>query len=148
MEENGRATLRFDGRCTGNGTRDARAGWGYALWIDGEEVAASSGMIDPPAHATVNTAEYAGLVVGLRAVLRGYPDVQTLDIEGDSQLVIKQLTDEWGCGTMYLKPWLREARRTLGRLEGRGCDVRLRWIPRDRNTRADALSREAFDETE
>lgn len=139
------AILYFDGRCTGNGTPSARAGFGWALQVDGEEVANGNGMVDQAAESTVNVAEYAGLVVGLRAVVRDYPDLTALKIRGDSKLVISQMTLQWGCGAAHLREYKREADVLIGVLEAWDCEVGFQWIPRDLNERADDLARAAFE---
>jgi probable phosphoglycerate mutase len=142
------AILYFDGRCTDNGKPNARAGFGWALQIDGEEVANGNGMVDLAAKATVNVAEYAGVTVGLRVVVRDYTDLAALEVRGDSKLVINQATYRWACNTPHLQAYRSAVTALVKRLEYRGCNVRFQWIPREQNERADALAKAAFDETE
>ncbi len=139
--------LFFDGRCTGNGTPVARAGYGWVITRDGETIASDKGLAGAGAGVTMNTAEYAGLLAGLRALL-ALDRVDAVEVRGDSQVVIRQVRGDCGCWTAHLKPLHQEVLDLAGQLMARGCAVSLRWIPRGENKRADALSRAAFADLE
>jgi ribonuclease HI len=140
--------LYFDGRYTGQEPPGYSAGFGWSLEVAGAERACGCNLIDPAVTTTVNVAEYAGLVVGLRVVLRDHGDLTRLEVMGDSQLVIDQVARDSGCWTPHLRRWRETAWDLMRKLERRGCEVTLKWIPREENARADALSREAFYATE
>jgi ribonuclease HI len=140
--------LHFDGRCIGGGTPNARAGYGWLVLARGDEVVASGkGLAGFGDGVTVATSEYAGLLAGLRALLDLDLDgVTAVEARGDSQVVIRQMTGDYGCWAAHLKPLHQEASDLARRLQAAGVAVTFRWIPRDENRKADGLSRAAFDE--
>jgi ribonuclease HI len=81
-------------------------------------------------------AEYLALIAVLDAALDCKP--ARLVIHGDSQIVIGDVSLEEGAPS--LSAYAREARRLISRLG----EVELRWIPRARNSAADALSQRAI----
>ncbi|BCJ60986.1 bifunctional RNase H/acid phosphatase [Micromonospora endophytica] len=89
--------------------------------------------------ATNNVAEYRGLIAGLTAAAElGADEVQ---VKMDSKLVVEQMSGRWQIKHPGLRPLAAEAARLVGRFTA----VRFEWIPRDRNTHADALANAAMD---
>ena len=87
---------------------------------------------------TNNEAEYSALINLLtEARARG---ITTLDVYGDSQLVISQVTRAW----KIKKPHLFELASKVWELAC-GMSVSFKWVPREQNKLADALSNEAID---
>jgi ribonuclease HI len=123
----------FDGASRGN---PGEAGAGALLEDERGQVAWETAM--PLGVRTNNEAEYLALILLLEeAARRGLGD---LDVYGDSRLVVSQVSGSWKIN----EPRLRElATRVWALCEGR--KVRFSWIPRERNTRADALSNQALD---
>jgi ribonuclease HI len=89
-------------------------------------------------HATNNEAEYTGLILGLEAAKKH--NVQHLEIEGDSNLVVNQVLGAWQVKTPTLVP-LKSKAATLYWSFPKKI---LRHIPRELNQDADALSKEAL----
>jgi ribonuclease HI len=90
--------------------------------------------------ATNNVAEYRGLIAGLQAARElGATDVE---VRMDSKLVVEQMSGRWRVKHPAMQPLAAEAAALVRRL-GR---VRFGWVPRSRNTRADALANRAMDE--
>ena len=88
---------------------------------------------------TNNVAEYQGLIAGLRAAIElGATEV---DVRMDSKLVVEQMSGRWKVKHPGMKPLALEA----GRLVREIGVVRFEWIPRRRNSRADALANRAMD---
>lgn len=88
---------------------------------------------------TNNVAEYQGLIAGLRAAIELGATV--VDVRMDSKLVVEQM-----CGRWKVKhPAMQSLAQEAGRLVGEIGSVRFEWIPRLRNSRADALANEAMD---
>ena len=81
---------------------------------------------------TNNTAEYEGLLAGLRAAAG--LGVKHLVVRGDSQLVVKQVTKEYGSPQMGA--YLDEVRKLEQHFDG----IRMEHIPRGENFIADKLS--------
>jgi len=87
---------------------------------------------------TNNEAEYAALMAVLDAAIDA--KVQKLEVFGDSQLVIKQVSGEWLINAKTLVPMCR----SVLDLKAQIPSVVMRWIPRDQNSEADALSKRAI----
>jgi hypothetical protein len=81
--------------------------WGYIIWQlpDWNIIAAESGLIENP-HITANISEYHGCLNALRCAIR--LKITDLILFGDSNLVIKQLTDVFQCHAPGLKILLKE----------------------------------------
>jgi len=86
-------------------------------------------------QGTNNEAEYATLIAGLQAVLaylRGRktrPSTVTLEIRGDSQLVIRQVEGAWSARDARMRDFRDEARSLLGAFAA----VRYTHQPRSRS---------------
>jgi ribonuclease HI len=83
---------------------------------------------------TNNTAEYEGLVTGLR--LAKELDIPWLLIRGDSQLVAKQVQKEYGCNNDKMTEYLTE----VWRMEKFFSGFEVRYVPRLDNRDADHLA--------
>lgn len=123
-------TLHFDGSCFPTGSE----AYGSFVLKEGDTVLHEHSFLEAK-EGTNNIAEWAGLVAGLRYLRDHYPD-QPVEIYGDSQLVIRQLTGEYVCKKDHLRPYLSEARQLL---EGRTWTAN--WVRRAKNTHADRLSK-------
>jgi ribonuclease HI len=129
----GRAHLYFDGACRGN---PGPASVGWVIVTDAGIVAEGSDTIG---RATNNQAEYEALVAVLEAARDyGYDEVQ---IRGDSELIVKQVTGEYGVND----PDLREYRVRVHELLGAFDDWTISHVPREINDRADELANDALD---
>jgi ribonuclease HI len=134
-------TVHFDGACQppkGPGI----ATFGYL--IEGEGLyAEESGLAAPPysERSTNNVAEYVAASRALEWLLaqkyRG-----AVVMMGDSQLVIRQMTGEYEVRAEHLGPY----HEWLGQLAGQFSHVEWKWVPREENRVADALSKRALDD--
>ena len=129
-------TLYFDGLC-GPVNPGGIACYGWLLLQDGKEIAQGDGVEARGPKATNNVAEWSALLYGLRAAAALRPE--SLEIRGDSQLVINQLTGSWRMNAARLRPYRERCLELL-----RGCQWGARWIPREQNEATDALSRKAY----
>jgi ribonuclease HI len=127
----------IDGGSRGN---PGPAAWGVAvLDDDGECVEGHSGSIG---RATNNVAEYRALIEALRlADRRGAGEV---DIQADSELVVRQIKGEYRVRHPDLKPLYLEAVRLIRGLSS----FRIRHVRREYNTLADRLVNSALDGAE
>jgi ribonuclease HI len=92
-------------------------------------------------HATNNVAEYVAAIRALEWLAKhGYPGDVVL--VGDSQLVIRQMKGEYEVRAEHLKAYHEH----LVQLARQFRRVEFRWVPRDQNGRADALSKMALEE--
>jgi ribonuclease HI len=88
---------------------------------------------------TNNVAEYQGLIAGLTAALEvGATDVL---VRMDSKLVVEQMSGRWQIKHPAMRPLAAQAAELVRELGS----VSFTWIPRARNTRADALANRAMD---
>ena len=126
----------FDGASRGN---PGKAGAGACL-VDssGEMVWECAEFLG---RRTNNEAEYTALIRLLaEARARGIP---SLEVRGDSKLVICQVKREWKINLPHLRKLAEEAWALM-----EGMTVTLIWIPREKNKLADALSNRAIDEAD
>lgn len=88
---------------------------------------------------TNNVAEYRGMIAGLRAAVElGATDV---DVRMDSKLVVEQMSGRWKIKHPAMRPLAQEAAELVREIGS----VRFEWVPRLRNSRADALANQAMD---
>lgn len=130
----GRVHLYFDGACRGNPGPSAV---GYVL-VDGDGIVAEGG--ETIGRATNNQAEYRALLRGLEvAATHGY---DTVEIRGDSELIVKQVRGAWDTND----PTLRELRVEVHELLTEFDEYSITHVPRETNERADELANEALDD--
>lgn len=136
----GELTLYFDGSCD-NTVQDRVATFGWLLKRGTERLAYGRGLLFSGLGATSNVAEWGALERGLEAALEMRP--ARLEIRGDSKMVIEQLTGRWRTRALHLRPYRERCRKLLRQM---GCFGSARWIPREENVEANALSRLAYRE--
>lgn len=90
--------------------------------------------------ATNNVAEYIALVSGLEGAYGLNPEARIL-VRMDSKLVIEQMAGRW----KIKHPDMQQLGARVQKLVA-GKQVRWQWIPREENSRADALANKAMDE--
>ena len=95
---------------------------------------------------TNNVAEYHALIQGLNCVKQRAEKGDTVSVIGDSQLVIRQMTGAYKVRSQNIIPLFARAKKLRNQLRGKGVRVRFKWVPRDENAVADALSHAAFEE--
>ena len=89
--------------------------------------------------ASNNVAEYRGMIEGVRTAIALDPTAE-LTVRLDSKLVVEQMTGRWKIKHPAMAELAAEAREVLT-----GTPVRFEWIPREKNTRADACANQAMD---
>lgn len=90
--------------------------------------------------ATNNVAEYIALVSGLEGAYGLNPEARIL-VRMDSKLVIEQMAGRWKIKHPDMQQLGAQVQRIVS-----GKQVRWQWIPREENSRADALANKAMDE--
>lgn len=133
--------LQFDGGSRGN---PGLGGSGAVLLASN----ASSGILTEVWNCynylgekkiTNNVAEYSGLLSGLKGIVK--LNIQSVEIQGDSQLVIRQLQGQYQVRSDTLKPFFKRAMTLLKKIRRKT----FKHIPRELNARADYLSNQAMD---
>mgnify|MGYP001618610179 CR=1 FL=1 len=125
------ATVWFDGCCLGN---PGPMGAGAVVQGEGDRKVLSKAF----GRGTNNQAEYHGLILGLRHALA--MGAERVTVHGDSQLVLRQLDGRYAVKADGLRALHDEAKGLLGRF----TQVKLEWVPRERNGEADEASRAAL----
>lgn len=135
-----RLIVEADGGSRGN---PGVAGYG-ALVRDAETGALLAERAEPLGRASNNVAEYRGLIAGLQAVLVIDPGA---DVEArmDSKLVVEQMSGRWKIKHEDMKRLALETRDVAADISAAGGSVSYKWIPREKNKAADALSNVAMD---
>lgn len=90
--------------------------------------------------ATNNVAEYVALIAGLKAADEISESAELL-VRMDSKLVIEQMSGGWKIKHPDMQQLGREVQEIA-----RGKKITWQWIPREENSRADALANKAMDE--
>ena len=127
--------IYFDGASKGN-PGDAGCGWRIVSG-DGSESSGGRSL----GQATSNVAEYQGLISALREA-RPSPG-ETVNVRGDSKLVIEQVQGNWRVNAPHLQPLAREARELVSEYRSNGCEVNFEHIPRSENSYADSMASRA-----
>ncbi len=123
----------FDGASRGN---PGTAGAGALLVNENGEVIWETARF--LGTKTNNEAEYTALLLLLKAAKER--DIKTLNIYGDSKLVVSQVSKQWKINLPHLRALAQEAWSLM-----EGMSVTLEWIPREKNKLADALSNQGID---
>ncbi|MGB3907739.1 MAG: ribonuclease HI family protein [Methanomethylovorans sp.] len=125
--------IQFDGGSVPNpGIR----GIGVILLEDDHVLKEISRKLD--GTGTNNEAEYSALIEGLKQALAlGWTEIL---VQGDSSLVINQVVGSWKVNKDNLKPLNEEAKLLLSKFRS----VKVEWIPREMNFRADAAASRAL----
>jgi len=121
--------LNFDGCSKGN---PGLSGAGAVIYNNNIEVWAGYSFVDT--SATNNQAEYTGLIIGLKYAVDN--QIQDLLVQGDSQLVINQMTGKYKCNADKLVVLYKTAKA----LENQIKNVQYAHVLRKFNARADELS--------
>lgn len=137
-------TLYFDGAC-GPKNPGGTAAYGYILSHFNEELERMDGVIGTGPEMSNNVAEYAGLANGLVAFRCHIADLDmkatTLQVRGDSQLVINQMSGKWKARSGLYYPWYLKAQEQCKITRKLGVKIAFDWIPRELNQECDTLSK-------
>ncbi len=131
-----RVTVEADGGSRGN---PGPAGYGAVV----KEAATGEVLLERAESlgvTTNNVAEYSGLIAGLQAAAE--LGAAHVDVRMDSKLVVEQMSGRWQIKNPGLRPLAAEAAKLVRRFD----TVTFDWIPRERNSDADALANRAMDE--
>ena len=125
--------LRFDGASKGN---PGKAGSGAVLYDSiGNEVFTISRNLG---IQTNNYAEYFGLLIGLQEASKR--KIKYIHVEGDSQLIINQLTGKYRIKNEKLKILYLALQPIISGF----TDIKFKHIYRNKNSRADELANKAI----
>ena len=89
-------------------------------------------------HATNNEAEYKAIILGMEQAHE--LNIEHIEIEGDSNLVVNQVLGNWKAKEPNIIPLVTKARNLYQTFKTK----KIRHIPREENKDADVLSKEAL----
>ena len=126
--------VNVDGGSRGNPGEAAAAA--VVTTPDGEELTSRGERLGV---ATNNVAEYRAMLLGIQ--LARELGASEVDLVGDSELVVKQLTGEYKVKKRELQPLWMEVRAALRDFD----DWTVRHVRREENAAADALVNDTLD---
>ena len=124
----------FDGASAGN---PGKMGTGFVIFNEKDDV-----IIEGSEYigvGTNNEAEYQALISLLEFAVEN--KIETLEVFGDSKLVIEQVLGRWKVKAENLKPFAKIAQNLFSKVP----NISINWIGRDFNTFADKLSKKGVD---
>lgn len=113
--------------------------WAWVLLEDDRHLQQACGCLGDGPGSTNNRAEYEAVIRGLRFLQANHLD--GVRVRTDSQLVVRQLQGVYAVRSPAILPLYAEAMSLV-----RAIAPVLEWIPREQNTLADALTRQAYAE--
>lgn len=128
-----KGVLHSDGASRGN---PGPAGIGFTLSIDDELTYRGGSFIGETSN---NVAEYNALIWALENAKAA--GVDEIEVQADSELMVKQLSGAYRVKNEGLKPLFAQAKTLLGEFD----TVSLKHVRREFNADADALANEAID---
>jgi ribonuclease HI len=140
MQTNIRFKAYFDGACSPTNPGGTAAFGAYV--IEGKErIWQCSEVYKPPVgrekETTNNIAEYLGVISVLDFFINSDLIHERILVLGDSNMVIEQSFGKWKIKKGLYKPFALVAKEKLQSFK----NIEGKWIPREENWRADALSK-------
>ncbi len=129
--------LFFDGSC---GPVNPGGNMGLGCYAEDENnriIFQISKKIESSPNNTNNKSEYLSLIEGLKKLIELNLQQETIEVYGDSQLVIMQMKGLW----KWKKGKYVETAFQCKMLRNKFSDIDFNWIPREENKSADILSR-------
>lgn len=90
-------------------------------------------------RGTNNVAEYRGAIAAVEAAIE--LGATELELNMDSQLIVRQIEGSYRVRNAALRPLFRQLQDLLNQLDA----FKIQHVPREQNTRADALANAALD---
>jgi ribonuclease HI len=103
-------------------------------------IARKYGVVGKGPRMSNNVAEYAALCEALRFLENRNMTQSLIEVRSDSRLLVNQMTGDWKFHKGLYEQKYSEAKE----LAKRFSNISYKWVSRERNEEADALSREAY----
>ncbi|RJO60694.1 MAG: reverse transcriptase-like protein [Dehalococcoidia bacterium] len=116
------------------------ATYGWVAYRDGQKLREDCAMVCSGPEATNNVAEYSAVIFALKWLLENGRESEKIVVCSDSQLCIYQLTGDYAVRSGRIRPLYEQARALARKFKF----LEFRWVPREENKEADALSRKAY----
>ena len=112
---------------------------GYVIKKGGLTIAKGSKVIGEGKGMTSNVAEYHALIHVLEEIKKRQLYTEEILIRSDSNLLVNQMNGNWKVKAASIFALYREAKILAADL-----NLKIKWVPRELNEEADAMSRVAF----
>lgn len=132
-----RVTCYFDGS-TEPKNPYGHTSYGALVKINGRVVLEESGYVGVGEGMSNNVGEYSGAIAVMEYLIK--KKIYVAVIFGDSRLVVRQMNKKMKARSGMYMPYFIKARKLKAELP----DVKFIWIPREQNSHADYLSRQAI----
>jgi ribonuclease HI len=131
----------FDGLCQPVNPGGV-ACYAYVVKENGNTIHSEYGVAGEPfsIESTNNVAEYTALQKALEWLAGSGRLRETVVVRSDSQLVVNQLSGQYRVRTKKLVPLYLSATALMKKF----ADIRIKWVPREKNAEADRLTNVAY----
>ena len=116
--------------------------YAFVVKVDGNTVYSDYGIAGEPFsdNSTNNVAEYTALVKALEWLLANNLSSSRVEIMGDSQLIVNQLTGDYKVKAKRMLPLYKQVLLLMSKFQ----DTQIKWVPREKNREADRLTNKAY----
>ena len=114
--------------------------YGTHIERDGEVLLSESGYIGHNPNTSNNVAEYSGFIRALEFLKERGLHREPIHARGDSNLVVQQVQHKWKIHAGFYVPLAERARVLIEDFPR----IRVEWIPREQNGKADMLSKQVL----
>ena len=135
--------IYFDGLCQPTNPGGI-ACYAFIVRRDGKVVQSDYGIAAEPysKDSTNNVAEYTAFIKALEWATNQSPVDEQIRVSSDSRLVVSQLNGDYKIKSKRIIPLYKRASALKNIFPG----LEIRWIPREENREADALTNKAYKE--
>ena len=127
----------FDGLCQPTNPGGISC-YAFIVKVGGKTIYSDYGIAGEPflKDSTNNVAEYTALVKALQWLLANNLGSSRVEILGDSQLVVNQLTGEYKVKAKRIISLYKQVLLLMSKFH----DIQIKWVPREKNREADRLT--------
>lgn len=114
--------------------------YGWVAYRGREKIGEGYGVVCSGPEATNNVAEYTAVIKALEWLLKNGFAGEEIEVRSDSQLAMYQLQGFYAVRSPRILPLYQKVVSLARKFK----KVKFRWVPRELNEEADALSRRAY----
>jgi ribonuclease HI len=116
--------------------------YAFVVKVDGNTVYSDYGIAGEPFSddSTNNVAEYTALVKALQWLLSNNFGPSSVEVMSDSQLIVNQLTGDYKVKAKRIISLYKQVLILMSKFQ----DIRIKWVPREKNREADRLTNKAY----
>lgn len=131
----------FDGLCQPTNPGGIPC-YAFIVKVEGKTIHSDYGIAGEPfsKDSTNNVAEYTAFVKALQWLLANNLGSSRVEIMGDSQLVVNQLTGDYKVKAKRIISLYKQVLLLMSKFH----DIQIKWVPREKNREADRLTNKAY----